>query len=224
MTRNGTTQAQPTSGFLLYQYYLVAPDATTANIIVSLSSSEACFVAAVSYTGAKQSGFPDSTAKGTDATGNYTATTTVVASNGWLHAGAVSDGSGDAVTAGASTTIRDNVNNNSVISADSNATVGTGTQSLNFTTTSANSAWIISSFAPQTDITMVAAQGSFTLTGQSVTFRTVVGTLIAGVGSFVLTGISAVLRYTGWSNLAKNASTATNISKNSSTWTNTTKS
>jgi len=217
MTRIGAVQAD-TTNFYVYIYGLLAPATGVNNIVASTSSSTYIGCAAVSYTGVKQSGLPDSSATGTDATGNYTATTTVVASDCWLFSSSRSNGS---PTAGASTTIRDVLDGGSCLSADSNATVGTGSQSLNFTVSpGGETGWLVCSFAPQVDVTMTAAQGSFALTGQDATLGTIVGTLIANLGSFILTGISASLRFTGWSNQSKNSSTFTNDSKNSSTWTN----
>lgn len=140
-----TTQQADTTNFFLYLYYLLAPATGANNVVVNVSSSEAVFCASVSYTGVtNQVSFPDSFNKGTDGTGNYTATTTVVASNCWLFATSRSNGT---VTAGAGTLIRDNVNTASNISSDSNAAVGTGSQSLQFNSSpGGETGWIIASF------------------------------------------------------------------------------
>jgi hypothetical protein len=68
-------------------------------------------------------------------------------------------------------------------------------------------------------LTMVAATGTFVLTGIDVILGRIY-TMAADIGSYVLTGFNAVLQATGWTNQAKNTSTFTNSSKNTNTWTN----
>lgn len=67
--------------------------------------------------------------------------------------------------------------------------------------------------------TLTAAQGSFTLTNQTVVPH-FVRMLVMAVGQFVLTGISAVLTAVGWENQTKNTSTWNNENPTASTWTN----
>lgn len=112
-------------------WYLVAP-ATGSNTI-AVSSSSACGAVAVSYTGVKQTGVPDSSNVNNNAVGtnSLTTSTTVVASNCWLVGGA-SDNAGTGASGGTGTTLRDFVDNG-VNMGDSNGTVGTGSQSLVFT-------------------------------------------------------------------------------------------
>lgn len=63
-----------------------------------------------------------------------------------------------------------------------------------------------------TDYPLTAAQGSFTLSGQSAILR-IGKSIIAAVGSFVLTGFDAAFRRTGWLNESKNSSSWDNPDK-----------
>lgn len=117
----------------------------TSLITASLSGHLSRF-RGISYSGVSQSGFPDSSAKGTGTGTAVTATTTVVASNCWLVA--IEDNDANTVTAGTNTTLRDTGNSTVVVFGDSNGTVGTGSQSLNFTiATSGHWGVVIASFA-----------------------------------------------------------------------------
>lgn len=103
----------------------------------------------VSYSGASQTGIPDSSAETeTVASGaSLTMTTTVVAANCWLVA-AECDASGASYTGGAGTTLRQTDANGFTLS-DSNATVGTGSQSLVVNMgTNSNRGGVVASFAP----------------------------------------------------------------------------
>ncbi len=89
----------------------------------------------VSYTGCKQTGQPDSSGSNATNSGSpttYTISTTVVAANCWLSGNATENG-GDIAggSPGAGTTYRGSSQFN-MQAADSNGTVGTGTQSLNY--------------------------------------------------------------------------------------------
>lgn len=103
----------------------------------------------MSYTGAKQSGQPDSSFKDLYNTTGHTSwslSTTVVASNCWLVAGMVDDS--NAPTAGSGTTMRQN-SASGYGGFDSNGTVSTGSQTLNFAfSSSTKQTGIIVSIAP----------------------------------------------------------------------------
>src|SRR3990167_3818009 len=75
---------QGTSTNYSYLYYLITPATGAHDVVVSASSTCTIYSGAVSYTGAKQSGQPDSTNKGTETGATFTLSTTVVASNCWL--------------------------------------------------------------------------------------------------------------------------------------------
>lgn len=128
-----------------YLYYLIAPSTGSNTIAVTGGTG----VGGVSYTGAKQTGQPDSSAVANNgAATSITLTTTVVASGCWLVC-AVADGAGGE-TAGAGTTIRQ-TDGNGLVLADSNASVGTGSQSLIVNFSSTVNAGVIASFAPVPD-------------------------------------------------------------------------
>lgn len=89
-----------------------------------------------SYTGVSQTGQPDSVGGNSSTSGtNFPVSTTVVASNSWIM-GAAIDLNGEMGTsiAGTGTTYRTNQTGINMIGADSNGTVGTGSQTLNYGT------------------------------------------------------------------------------------------
>lgn len=67
----------------IYLYYYVNPPASAVNYVVSQSGSSDMQATVITYTGANQTGQPDSTASG-EITGNLTVPTTTVADNSWL--------------------------------------------------------------------------------------------------------------------------------------------
>jgi hypothetical protein len=112
---------------------------------------------AVSYTGAKQSAQPDSSnSTTTGASTSFTMSTTVVAANCWTMCYANNTNRNS--TVGASTTNRapSTANTDAATFGDSNTTVGTGSQSLNFTAAAGAGAWggIMASLAPFVAVTV----------------------------------------------------------------------
>ena len=165
MTRLASYQSV-TNNFFGFTYYLLSPATGANNIVASRSDSGLIGCMGASYTGVSQSGFPDSHASGTDALGDFSATTTVVAANCWLWANVRSNNNISGVGAGASTTIRQNVFTSVGVMADSNATVGTGSQSLNFTVNvGGETYWHAVSFEPASDITTTRDARLFNLLG-----------------------------------------------------------
>lgn len=131
----------------IYLDYLAGPS-TGANTITwnfSGTGNLGTTGYSTSFTGCAQTGIPDSSAatQNPSAT-NWSATTTVVASNCWMESNIV-NGIGP-ITITAPATRR--VNNGSQVFADSNATVGTGSQSIG--ATGGTGAWadVTASFAP----------------------------------------------------------------------------
>jgi hypothetical protein len=238
MTQVGKIQL-PSSGRWQYLYYLIAPATGSNTITVTASGTTFLQGTATSYTGAKQSGQPDSSNTNSGTSTSITASTTVVASNCWLVMGSGDNVGGE--SAGAGTTLRNSTNGNAI--SDSNATVSTGSQSLALTISSGRWGAIIASIAPSVNnFTLTADYGSFTLTGQDALFKrglrmvadygsfALTGFsaglnkgygIVASMGSFILTGFDAVLSYSGWTKDTKNTSTSwSNDTKNSATWTN----
>lgn len=170
-------KAAATTGFFGFVYYLVNPATGAHNIVASRSDSNLITVDAVSYTGVSQTGFPDSQANGTVALGNITATTTVVASNCWLFGATRGNNGVSGITAGAGTTLRTGNFSNALVSSDSNGTVATGSQTLNYNISAGGECyWMICSFAP------VATSAIKTIDGLAkASVKTVKGLAIASV-------------------------------------------
>jgi hypothetical protein len=112
----------------IYLYMLVNPASGTHNLVTTFNATmDYGYIRAVSYTGAAQTGQPDSfNTGGPTTTTSFTLSTTVVASGCWL-VGYFRNESGN-FTAGSGTTLRNPAADNDL--ADSNGTVGTGSQSL----------------------------------------------------------------------------------------------
>jgi len=137
----------------LLTYYLLAPATGANNIVVSFSSATNGHVWSASYTGVKQSGFPDSQANSGELSGGTTQSqaTTVVDSNCWL----VGLGYNDVaeIFAGAGTTRRAVcVAGVNYALFDSNGTVSTGSQSLatSWTGTATSKLLYVLSMSPAT--------------------------------------------------------------------------
>jgi hypothetical protein len=161
MTRGGA-QAADTTGFMGFWYYLIAPATGANNVVISRSDSGLVGGMSDSYTGVSQTGFPDSSNKGTDPSGNFSATTTVVASDCWLWGNFRSNGT-MSVSNG---TARGSVFGGAGITGDSNTTVGTGSQSLNISVSPGGETyWLTASFAPAGAAT--GAPSALTLLGVS---------------------------------------------------------
>lgn len=132
-----------TNGYM-YLYYLANPALGANNIVatcaISVTELDIC---SASYTGAKQTGIPDSTANG-GSSSPYTQSTTTVANNCWLVMGGYTD-NGAGTTAGTGTVNR---YPSRFYIADSNgAKSPAGSYSLQITA-SQNIYGIIASFAP----------------------------------------------------------------------------
>ena len=144
-------------------FVLVNP-ASGSNTVAVTASAGTIFAGATSYTGAKQTGQPDSFAKNSALVAStLTGTTTVVASNCWLVALGQADGG--TVTAGTGTTKRTQYGGFAQFAiVDSNGTVGTGSQSLVINgSLSVPMVIIVASFAPVGGVTPTASPTLLTL-------------------------------------------------------------
>lgn len=124
-------------GYTLFTFYLINPSTGSNHIIISSGGGNEAAVAA-SYTGVKQTGFPDSfnSTVGGNGVNNFNASTTVVASDCWIVAmGMVicTSGTGTFTTDRTQRVINTTSSNapqgKSAIH-DSNGTVGTSTQTF----------------------------------------------------------------------------------------------
>jgi hypothetical protein len=90
-----------------YIWYLVAPTAGTNNVVLTASSSGTIRTAAMSYTGAKQTGVPDTaTSSDRSAVLVHAATTTTLADNDWLVMGMRENVNGDCAARNSNTKLR----------------------------------------------------------------------------------------------------------------------
>lgn len=157
VTYNGVsmTQVQTESsgaGRQSLSAWILKSPATGSNTLAVTNSGTFTEWFALSYSGCDTAGTqPDSSHLDTGSgTGPLTGTTTVVASNCWLVIGSADSQGGE--TAGTGTTLRQTDTGNGIVSGDSNATVGTGSQSLNVNYSGSATSWgaITMSIAPAT--------------------------------------------------------------------------
>jgi hypothetical protein len=145
----------PAAGRLHAMYYLLTPSTGANSVVITMSGavSNNLVSASTSYTGVKQTGFPDASTQTFNASisTELTATLTTVANNCWLAGFGTAEGSGG-LTAGTNTTKRtSSVYGNCFVSGfDSNTTRSIGSNSLAFTSATANDylAWQLVSLAP----------------------------------------------------------------------------
>lgn len=119
-------------------WILKNPATGTHDIVASRTTTSAATIrlCAASYSGTDTATQPDSQNTFDVTASSGSATTTVVASNCWLIMSYENDaGTGNNVSAGANTLLRQaNAGNGAVAILDSNGTVSTGAQSLNYST------------------------------------------------------------------------------------------
>lgn len=146
---NAMTQIQKVqngSGRWSYLYYIVGESGSVSISISATDSAGFIGGVAASYTGASQTGQPDSSNTNTASSAtSLTVSTTVVASDCWLAGWWYTTGTSIAAGTGASAVA---TNSDNLGFFDSNATVGTGSQSMQVTSTSGNLAGLMASIAP----------------------------------------------------------------------------
>lgn len=138
MSRQGTTNDAFGSN-RFYLYSLIAPATGSNNVVISLSSSTSMSSVALSYTGVKQTGFPDSsvTSGGSTGTTSFSLNFTTVADNCWL--ACVGRDLDSAFTPSAGTTDRVQTTVVPIQGSDSNgARTPAGSQSLAWTSGGSN--------------------------------------------------------------------------------------
>lgn len=131
----------------IHLYYLINPASGANNVVATATSALLGYGQATSITGAKQSGQPDASATGANAsTTNFTTSVTTVADNSWL-VGIVYGGG--TIVAGTGTTFRAQSVANVLGMMDSNgAKSPAGSYGLNATQSSSFMSMIVASFAP----------------------------------------------------------------------------
>lgn len=131
----------------MYLFFLPAPTVTTANVVVNSVGAGIVNIANADYSGIQQSTTVDSSGSASTSGTTFTMSTTVVASNCWLF-GAFELETGGSSSAGSGTILRQNASNAGLLLLDSNATVGTGSQSLKYNTPNGPNAGCLVSLAP----------------------------------------------------------------------------
>jgi hypothetical protein len=134
------------SGRYITSWVLANPATGSNNVVISSSPNDIIGASILSFTGCQSGSTPDSHATATTPTGtSLAATTTVVGANCWL----IGFAHGETFSAGSGTTIRSETTADGYVSGDSNGTVSTGSQSLNFTWVGSNVAsGLVLSVAP----------------------------------------------------------------------------
>ena len=134
MTQINKRQDNAGNNAYTYLYYLINPASGANNVVVTGTGNPNIRIDSVSasYTGADQSAQPDSSNSQSSTSSTMTMSTTVVASNCWL-VGISSNFR--ATSPGAGTTERQEIAGDPFAIDDSNGTVGTGSQSLQWTQT-----------------------------------------------------------------------------------------
>ncbi len=132
----------------LYMFYLLAPASGANNVVINDSAGGVLGHAyAEDYTGVLQSGQPDASGTNSASSATVSKAITVVAANCWIVAGLREDAGVATVWTGAASLQA----NGGGHSADSNATVATGSVTTTAVSAGAgNSALIVASFAPDT--------------------------------------------------------------------------
>jgi len=132
-------------------WYLIAPATGANNVVVTASSSSVLSGHAASYTGAKQTGQPDSNATNTiSSSSSFSLTTTTVADNSWL-VGEYRVPTGNTVSAGAGTVMRAGATSGTGFADSNSVTTPAGSDSLAFTISGSwNWGGVVASIAPST--------------------------------------------------------------------------
>lgn len=145
--------SQTSGASTTYMYYLIAPDATTANVSVTRgTTTNFMFVYAYTFTGAKQSAQPDGSNKGTaSAVTSITGTVTTTADNCWCVMVAYADNAGMAPSTNSTEVSTPYGPYDAFIFMD-NRTIApitpAGSTTMKFTGTSGNLSYVMASVSP----------------------------------------------------------------------------
>lgn len=205
-------------------WYLINPTTGTNTIAVTgTNTSSSIYNSAISYTGVKQSGQPDSFNSGSTTGTPLVISTTTIANNTWVVGmWGASDGGSGGITAGTNVVSRQfyagpGSSNFSSMMGDSNSVVtpaGSFSQTVSDSSGGLNNILgVIASISPaNSQYTITAAVGTFSLTGYTISL--VLG-FLAAVGTFILTGFTATLKWRPyrWTNQSRNSTIWTNQGK-----------
>ena len=151
------------SGNVIYLYVLVAPASGANNVVVSQSASAFLDAAAISYTGAKQSGQPDANTTGAGTGTSLTTTLTTIADNSWTVEIFRDPNLNQIPTAGAGTTLRNNTQYVSILDSNGPKTPAGSTSLIaNVTSSSTDLGTVMASFAPAINNQTIAVTAAAT--------------------------------------------------------------
>jgi hypothetical protein len=161
-------------------YYLVNPTTGANNVVITFASAPDGIAAnALSYTGAKQTGQPDSQMSTASTGATATLTTTTVANGSWLVGVFRNDSTGNG-TAGGSTTQRSSIGGQCSMDDSGGLKAPAGSYSISETFGSAAYGALGISISPDT-VSIPSTTGSGIATGASAgTSRTVAATVTGG--------------------------------------------
>lgn len=147
------TSIVPQSNWDLSLWYLAAPATGTNTITATCGSApaHAFRIMSASYTGASQTGIPDSSNSATGVTTSRTVSTTTVADNCWVVGLGMTGASAIVPSTGMTTRSETDSASSSTVLADSNGPkTPAGSYSMTFTTANDSTGLIVASFAPAT--------------------------------------------------------------------------
>ncbi len=162
-------------------WYLINPSTGANNVVVTGAGAGYQQCAAVSYTGVKQSSFPDASNSATLTGTPITAAVTTIADNCWVVGLGVDNNGSGIQSAGTSTSLFFQQNNN-ILWVDTNAVVhpaGSRTIAVNDTSGSAVQTFIIASMAPFVTPSGPANVKTFDGVTQSTGIKTYLGVALA---------------------------------------------
>ena len=144
------TEVAIQSNLVTSMWSLIAPDSGSNNIVANFSAQTYIWVAATSYTGVLQSGFPDSSSSGATTSTVISGTTTTSADNCWAVMAAFHSNAGASLSSGTGTVLRvTSPTEQRAAMADGNGAVTpAGSVTLNVNCSNDKISHIIASIAP----------------------------------------------------------------------------
>jgi hypothetical protein len=148
MTRAAFIGGTGTNNDPCFLYYLFAPATGAHNVVVSISGSKPIYAVSSSYTGAAQSGTPDSATGEASLASSKTVAVTVSTANSWIIS-CCGDGQNGSPTAGTGLGATRSSQTFESVTADSNATVSAGSNSITWNLTAGSYPTVcVAAFAP----------------------------------------------------------------------------
>ena len=176
----------------VYLYELIAPATGSNNVVISFTSNAIVRAHAISYTGVKQTGSVDASAKNSTSGTTITTTLTTIENNCWTVEYCRAGGD---ITAGAGTTLRGTSTTSNPLDSNGPKTPAGSTSLIANSSASDLMATVMASFAPATDdYPMVASLGTFTLTGIA-SILSFGRKMVASLGTYALTSVITILSF-----------------------------